>query len=656
MSEHSSVPLTNDEIQTLEANGCRAENWAGVKVAPGFNPQRFRNVIFEGTVEIGKLAGDVRLPDGTQKQAGIDNALLRNVSVGDGCYISHVHIGLVNLNIEANVAIENVGEIVCNGETTFGNGHAIEVLNEGGGRELKICKNTSAQIAYMTVLYRSEPDLVAALNRQADAFAEGMKSKRGIIRKGAYIKNSTQLVNMYIGEYAVIDGATSLRDSTIDSSVEAPTFIGNGVIVEKSIIQKGASVKDGAMLTSSLIGESTRVGKQASLENSVLFANSECFHSEVCSVFGGPYTVTHHRSTLLIAGLFSFYNAGSATNQSNHMYKLGPVHQGILERGCKTGSSSYLLWPSRAGAFSAILGKHYANFDTSDFPFSYISDEGGKSVIIPAMNYFTTGTFRDAIKWPKRDRREGAEKLDLIHFEVLSPFTMQKVIRAQDILATLGAQAEKSQTFVSYKNIHIKRLLLKTCKRYYQLILEKYLGDVMVKRIEQTSPASFAGLFSEQDDPKLDEWVDMCGLICPKTKVNDLIRQIIDGTLATTEAVQQALANIHSNYADDEWQWFLALYEHLYQRKLSDESVENLESLLNRWKTASVKLLNMVMQDAAKEFEGNVKTGFGIDGDGDRDFRQVRGSFDDNSFKKQIEQDIESVQQRFESVLAFIRR
>ena len=45
--------------------------------------------------------------------------------------------------------------------------------------------------------------------------------------------------------------------------------------------------------------------------------------------------MTHHKSTLLIAGMFSFMNAGSGSNQSNHMYKLGPIHQGAMERGAK---------------------------------------------------------------------------------------------------------------------------------------------------------------------------------------------------------------------------------------------------------------------------------------------------------------------------------
>ena len=66
-------------------------------------------------------------------------------------------------------------------------------------------------------------------------------------------------------------------------------------------------------------------------------------------MFAGPYTVSHHRATLLIAGYFSFFNAGSGANQSNHMYKSGPVHQGVHLRGCKFGSDAYVLLPASTG-------------------------------------------------------------------------------------------------------------------------------------------------------------------------------------------------------------------------------------------------------------------------------------------------------------------
>ena len=73
-------------------------------------------------------------------------------------------------------------------------------------------------------------------------------------------------------------------------------------------------------------------------------------------------------------------NAGSGSNQSNHMYKLGPIHQGIVERGGKTTSNSYILWPAQIGAFSLIMGRHYNNADTSDMPFSYLIEDKNETI------------------------------------------------------------------------------------------------------------------------------------------------------------------------------------------------------------------------------------------------------------------------------------
>jgi len=69
------------------------------------------------------------------------------------------------------------------------------------------------------------------------------------------------------------------------------------------------------ILDGCFVGQSVKLGKQYSAENSAFFANCEGFHGEACSIFAGPYTVTHHKSTLLIAGLFSFFNAGSGTTK-----------------------------------------------------------------------------------------------------------------------------------------------------------------------------------------------------------------------------------------------------------------------------------------------------------------------------------------------------
>ncbi len=626
--------LTKEQIEALQKNRCYADDWNKIEISDDLKTNRIQDCYFKGEIKIGKLTGKIDIGDGIERATGIYRAKLNNVSVGNDCYIADVKGWISNVDIDDNVVIENVGDIKCTGETSFGNGTPIEVLNEGGGRELKITKKTSAQIAYLTVLYRDKKKLIEKLDGIANKFAASFKRNRIYIGKEAKILNSVMINNVYIGEAAEIKGAQYLDEGTIDSSKEAKTEIGNGVVAEHFIVEKGASVKEGAMVFSSLVGEGTKIGEQFSAKSSVFFANSEGFHSETCSAFCGPYSVSHHRSTLLIAGLFSFYNAGSGTNQSNHMYKLGPIHQGILERGCKTGSFSYLLWPCKVGAFSVVIGKHYANFDTSDLPFSYITDEDGKSIITPAMNFFTVGTVRDGEKWPARDRRKNKEKLDLIIFDVLSPFTGQKMIKAVKILQELYDAAEKGVEFVKYNGINIKRVLLKTNKKYYQLILSKYFGDVLLKKMQKTDANKIADIL--KIDPNgvsgKNEWVDVCGLLCTKERLNKVIADIEAEKIKDFDSLQAELKKIYNSYEADEWNWVIENYKEYTGKDITSDFV----GLLDAWKEASVKLYDMVLNDAQKEFVGNTRIGFGIDGNKDDDFESVRGKYDTNKFVKQL--------------------
>ena len=203
-------------------------------------------------------------------------------------------------------------------------------------------------------------------------------------------------------------GTTQLENGTVLSNEGAPTMVGVDVQADDFIIAEGSQVTGGAVISRTFVGQGCKIGRQFSAEGSLFFANCEGLHGEACSVFAGPYTVTHHKSTLLIAGLFSFYNAGSGTNQSNHLYKLGPVHEGKLERGCKTGSFSYMMWPCRVGPFSVVLGKHTRTFDTADFPFSYIeATPDGRCLMTPGFNFTTVGTVRDGANGPTATGAQG---------------------------------------------------------------------------------------------------------------------------------------------------------------------------------------------------------------------------------------------------------
>jgi len=217
-----------------------------------------------------------------------------------------------------------------------------------------------------------------------------------------------------------------LSNGSINSNSLDPVYIGPGVSYGRFYCIISATVSDSTVIEKCFIGQACVIKKTLFSRNSLFFANCAGYHGEACSLFAGPYTVTHHKSTLLIAGMFSFMNAGSGSNQSNHMYKLGPIHQGIVERGAKTASNSYLLWPAKVGPFTLVMGRHYKNSDTSDLPFSYIVESKDESILSPGVNLRSVGTIRDAQKWPRRDRRKDTRKHDFINFNLLSPYTINK--------------------------------------------------------------------------------------------------------------------------------------------------------------------------------------------------------------------------------------
>lgn len=429
--------LTQEEIGRLERQHCLADDWKRVKVADGFTAEYVHHTRFSGDVSLGVFQEEFMLPGGIKKHSGLRHVTLHNVSVGNDCCIENIQNYIANYEIGDHTFIENVDRILVEGVSKFGNGVEVSVLNETGGREVPIHDKLSAHMAYIMALYRHRPVLTARLKELADFYAGKHASDRGAIGRHVTILNAGSIKDVRIGDYCRISGAGRLYNGSINSNREAPVHIGQGVVCEDFIISSGSHVDDGVVLTRCFVGQACRLGHNYSASDSLFFSNCQGENGEACAIFAGPFTVTHHKSTLLIAGMFSFMNAGSGSNQSNHMYKLGPIHQGILERGSKTASDSYILWPAKVGAFSLVMGRHVNHADTSNLPFSYLIEQQNTTYLAPAVNLRSVGTIRDAQKWPKRDGRTDPHKLDYINYNLLSPYTVQKMFRGREILLNL---------------------------------------------------------------------------------------------------------------------------------------------------------------------------------------------------------------------------
>ena len=640
-------PLTEAEIAALKDHANSADDWAQVWVKEDFVPKYILNTHFSGWVRLGLFEKTFDLPGGISKHSGLYYTYLHNVEVGDNCCIEHVNNYIANYTIGEETFISNVDTILVQGETTFGNGVEVSVLNETGGREVLSYDQLSAHEAYFMAMYRHRPELIQRLRQLIMSYIDGLRSSHGTIGSHAHITDVGNITNVKIGDYAEIVGTRRLYNGSVNSVREAPVTLGYSVICTDFIISSGSRVESGTALSRCFVGQACTLAHGYSASDSLFFSNCHGENGEACAIFAGPFTVTHHKSTLLIASQFSFMNAGSGSNQSNHMYKLGPIHQGIMERGAKTSSDSYILWPARIGAFSLVMGRHTTHPDLANLPFSYLIESCDKTFLIPGVNLKSVGTIRDAQKWPRRDARTDPHRLDQINYNLLSPYTIQKMINGRQILEELQRVAGMTSEIYSYQSAKIKASSLRKGIHYYDLAIHKFLGNSLIKRLEGlacTSIEAVRSVLRPTTTIGLGDWVDLSGLIAPKAEVLRLVEAIESGAIHEVGEIHETLTDLHRRYYEYEWTWAYDKIKTYYGLDLEGATASEIAQLVERWRSSVVELDREVYADAKKEFSLSAMTGFGADGDEvqqARDFEQVRGAFDSNPYVSSILKHIE---------------
>ncbi len=633
--------LSEKQILQLEQQGCSAEQWSQVFITDKTNLKHIKNVCFSGINKIGEIAGTNLSFGNVERSNGIYDAHLHNCIVGDRVFIKNIRNYIANYVVGNDVVIENVDIIATEGKSSFGNGVIVEPINEGGGRSFPIFDSLSAQIASVLSMYRHRTKVIEILESMIREYAESISSEKGHIGDAVVICNVQKIKNVRIGECARLDGVSSLENGSINSKKDASVYIGNAVMAKNFIVSSDSVVDNATLITNCFVGQGCILDKHYSAEQSVFFANSQGFNGEACSIFAGPFTVTHHKSTLLIAGMFSFMNAGSGSNQSNHMYKLGPIHQGVLERGAKTTSDSYLLWPAKVGAFTLVMGRHYKNTDSSNLPFSYLIENNDESVLVPGVNLRSIGTIRDAQKWPKRDRRSEGHRLDCINYNLLSPFTLNKMYEGLQILKSLEEVSGYNVEEYTYHGLKIRRNALLRGIKLYEIGVYKFLGNSLISRIynkEVHSTETLQAALKADEAMGEGRWVDVAGMICPLQALENILDRIEAGNIANLSKLQEEFVAVHKKYYDLEWTWAADLFEKMEGKKVEDITPKDFIRLVKKWEDSVVELDEMLFYDAKKEFSLSTQVGFGVDGNEEarkQDFASVRGDFDTNPTVKE---------------------
>ena len=456
-------PLSQQEVSLLEANGCWAEDWTNVLTADPFDPSRVRRVQFYGRVCMGSNAGSIEVVEDFRKPCGLRNVTLRNVIVGQ------------------DSLIEDTTLVAC----TATDGIVIPVLNEAGDGNVLLYPGMTAQMAALQIHTNSDAALTARL-RQLISQTSGYRADMVSIGHHTCISGAGKLVNTMVGNHC---------------------YVGQNVILEGCFVSESSTVTNGFMA-----------------EHSLFMANTFMANGEACAAFCGPFSTSHHKGSLLIGVELSFYNAGSATNFSNHAYKMGPLHSGVLQRGSKTASGAHLLLPAHIGPFSMCMGKIQSHPDTRRMPFSYLIAQGDDTMLVPARGLLTAGLFRDVEKWPKRDKRPADDRPSHISHQWLSPFSVQAVRQGKADLEAL-LEGHPDTDVYRYNGCRIRRKALLSGIKIYDLALR------------------LAG-----NPEPTEEWTDLGGMLLPEHELRRLVDAVKSGALTSVAAIDTELDALFCQY------------------------------------------------------------------------------------------------------------
>ena len=568
--------LTATETASLEALGNSAEDWSKVLVSEDFQPFQLLQSHLEG-----------------------------NIAIDAGTRI--IRSRVANYHIGPNSLVEGVTALECRRRSSFGNGVGVATMNECGGRTVKIFDRLSAQTAYIMAVYRHRPQTIAALERMVDAYAEERSSEMGEVGARCRIVGARFIREVRIGDDVGIDGASILENATLCDGAH----IGVDVKAYDFIAAESSVISNGSIVERCFIGESCRLDKGFTAAESLFFANSHCENGEAAAIFAGPYTVSHHKSSLLIAGMFSFFNAGSGSNQSNHLFKSGAVHQSVHLRGCKFASSAYIMSPALEGAFTMVMGHHSYHHDTSAFPYSYLIEKEGRTHLMPGANLTSFGAVRDIEKWPARDRR--SVRRDVISFEEYNPYITGAMLQAVDILHSLQEQDPDAPVF-TYNKTLIRSAALQRGLKLYNKAIVAALGAMLAKGTS---------------NPRYDgdgQWLDLAGQYITHREVASILNAVDRGELTTTAAVDNRFRVFAVHYDDYAHSWAVQVYASMLGHM---PTAGELDDAVTAGRNAHEAMRRTTDADRDRDCSLDMAVSYGLDCDNDDDRREdyytVRG-------------------------------
>ncbi len=509
--------LTGDEIERLRAGGNRCADWSRILVTEAFTPECIVGSTFVGDCVVGAMKGEgIPVEEAVSLPSGIYNSTIVDCEIGDRCLVSKVSV-VSNYILKENCVVFDTGALSASAECVFGNGREIAIGIETGGREVLSYAEITIPVATAVATRRSDQAFLEEYAAFVKSYIDSCSAPFGVVSRGGVIRHTARVEDLYLGEGALIDSATVVKNATLLSTPEERTGISHGAYVRNSCLQYGCDVTSMAIVDDSVLTEHSHVERHGKVTQSIIGPNTGVAEGEVTASLVGPFVGFHHQA-MLIAALWpeGKGNVGYGANiGSNHTSK-APDQEIWCGEGFFFGLGVNVKFPSDfTGAPYGLIATAVDTLPQKvEFPFALINKpfralEGippAYNEIFPAWvlsdNLYTV--LRNEGKYKKRNKARRTEFV----FDVFRRDIVEKLITARERLKSV----EDVKEYYTDKDIPGlgKNIMMEESRTKgidtYSLFIEYFALQGLADRVEELlgsgEMSRVASLYEDEtDDP-----------------------------------------------------------------------------------------------------------------------------------------------------------
>ncbi|ATL49471.1 DUF4954 domain-containing protein [Chitinophaga caeni] len=665
--------LNAQEIETLVRNDNTSDDWNNIFVADEFDPKLVQHCHFYGLVRIGKLEPyyleyrNLRLP------VGLYNSTIASCDFGDNIVIHNVNF-LSHYIIGNEVILANINEMATTDYAKFGNGIVkdgedeklriwLELCNENGNRSVMPFDGMLPGDAYLWTRHRDDQQIQQRFKEFTEKKFDKKRGYYGIVGDRSVIKHCNIIKDVAVGSDAYIKGANKLKNLTVNSSAQAPSQIGEGCELVNGIIGYGCRIFYGVKAVRFILASHSQLKYGARLINSFLGNNATISCCEVLNSLIFPAHEQHHNNSFLCAALIMGQSnmAAGATIGSNHNSR-GADGEVIAGRGFWPGLSVSLKHNSIFPTFTLIAKGTYSHEMNIPFPFSLvINDEHENSLKIMAGYWFTYNMYalaRNSWKYVDRDKRN--DKMPVIEYDYLAPDSVEELMESLPIMASAVGKSYLLQQQLplegdfrktghdllmnqpeivaglevlldNIENSHRKVKLLKAHKiyRFYHDLIVLYGVKNLVAHSEELGLSNWQSMLDFFADAHREAWVNVGGLLMPRSRMNKLTDNIKSGTIDSWDSVHEAYKLIGSDYKKEKLKHAWASMLEVAGYNLPDIDMKVLRQLFNRAIATQEIIAHRIYHSREKDYKNPFRL---MSYDNVAEMEAVIGKLDDNTF------------------------